>query len=388
MKVKFKIICIKIIWILSRIFCVFPLQENKIIFLSYDGKQYSDSPKYISDYILLHDSNMKIVWAFEKNIDVNNYNLNNKITRCYKGTPSYLYHLFTSKEIVVNDFISTLFRLRKGQILLNTWHGGGTFKTIGMSRKHITEYDPFFYKAHALNTSAYLLSSEYFKETVVTRSFLFYGEVIPSGLPRNANLFRNNIEEKEKVYKKFDISSKEEVLLVLYAPTYRNYTVDCNIEDELLDLKKCKNAFKARYNKNVIFLNRSHHIMSKAAISGNYKDATNYPDMQELIAAADVLISDYSSCIWDFSLTRKPVFIYAPDLNVYEENIDFFMPVREWPFPLASNNEELIENVEKFNLNIYLSELEKYMKPLKSYEGPNSIKIACDWLEEKRKESV
>ena len=388
-----KIFALKIIWGLSKIFCAFSLVNNKIFFLSYNGKQYSDSPKYISDYLLKNSNNLKIVWGFNKNFNIEQAQIPIQIKVCKKGSFFFLYHLMTAKEIVINDFISTAFCLRKNQVLLNTWHGGGTFKTIGMSRRLISDYDEFFYKAHAKNTTAFSLSSKYFKETVVTRSFLFFGETISCGMPRNAILFNpcDDISDiKGKVLQKYNISTTKPILIVLYAPTYRNYTADKNIDNEIqrIDFDKCKEAFERRFNKKTIIFNRSHHAMNTHSVKGEYIDVTDYQDMQELIIASDFLISDYSSCMWDFALTKKPIFVYAPDLEIYEAQIDFFMPAEKWAFPLARNNKELIENIERFDLNKYISELEDYMTPLESYEGPDSVKLICDWLDKKRRETI
>ena len=386
---KVKIIIIKFVWLLSRIFCIIPVDNNKIMFLSYDGGQYSDSPKYISDYYLVRNRNLKQVWGFDKDFDYFSNDISSAIICCRKGTIAFLYHLFTAKEIVINDFMSTAFRLRRNQVLLNTWHGGGTFKTIGMSRNETSDYDEFFYKAHARNTTAFSLSSEYFKETVVTRSFLFYGETINSGMPRNFILFKDGeaIRLRHKVLKHFNINESEDIKLILYAPTYRNYTQNKRLDKgfELLDIDKCRNAFLKRFKGKVILLNRSHHVMSGEQVIGDTINATKYPDMQELIIASDVLISDYSSCMWDFALTGKPIFVYAPDLSTYESKIDFFMPAQEWPFPLAYNNDELEKNICKFDSESYKIKLKKYMDPLRSYEGPDSVEKVCFWLDQHRK---
>ena len=386
-KTKLKIICTNIIWTISRIMCIFPLEDNKIFFMSYDGKQYSDSPKYVSDYLLLNNKDIKQVWGFNKDFDYKKSKPAEGIICCKKGTLSFLYHLFTAKEIVINDFISTLFKLRKNQVLLNTWHGGGTFKTIGMSRNIISDYDEFFYKAHAKNTSAFSLSSEYFKETVVTRSFLFYGETISTGMPRNAILFQQGSHIREKVLTSFDINYKMNPLVVLYAPTYRNYTENnsLDVSFEPIDFDRCCDNFCKIYKRPVIILNRSHHIMSGSQYVGVCKDATKYLDMQELIIASDILISDYSSCMWDFAITKKPIFVYAPDLETYQNNIDFFMPVQDWAFSVALNNQELENNILSYDEEKYGADLEKYMTPLRSYESAKSVELVCFWLEKKRK---
>lgn len=385
-KIYVKILAVKITWFLSKIFWILPLDNNKLFFSSFDGKQYSDSPKYISDYMLKKYPELKIVWGFNKTLNLDKTVIDPKIICCKKGTIKYYINLYTSKQIITNDFISTTFKLRENQILLNTWHGGGTFKTIGMTRKDVTAYDKFFYEAHANNTSAFLLSSEYFKDTVVSKSFLFSGETIKSGLPRNAILFSNDLNIKRKVLNTYGIDDENDAMVVLYAPTYRNFTLSNNVDSkyEFLDFDKCKYAFEQKFKKNVIMLNRSHHAMNNVQIKGCYIDATNYPDMQELLIAADVLISDYSSCMWDYSIMKKPIFLYVPDLLDYKENIDFFMSIDKWAFSKAYNNEELINNIMQFEANKYQIGLNEYLEPLVSYENKNSIAIVCEWLNSKR----
>ena len=157
-----------------------------------------------------------------------------------------------------------------------------------------------------------------------------------------------------------------------------------NSSYELIDFDLCANAFQKRFGKKTVVFNRSHHIMEGIQASGSCVNVTNYPDMQELIIASDVLISDYSSCMWDYSLTKKPIFVYAPDLHEYENNIDFFMPAGDWGFPLAKNNAELAKNILSFSNEDYQTKLENYMSPLGSYEGINATRIVCEWLNQKR----
>ena len=206
-------------------------------------------------------------------------------------------------------------------------------------------------------------------------------------MPRNAVLFHDGRDIREKVIKEFEIPEEDNPLLVLYAPTYRNYTSNNSMDAsfELIDFDRCSKNFCKLYNRPVVILNRSHHIMGGSQSKGTSKDATQYPDMQELIIASDVLISDYSSCMWDFALTKKPIYVYAPDLEIYQSNIDFFMPAQEWAFPLALNNQDLEINILSYNESRYQDNLAKYMAPLRSYEGPNSVKLICSWLDKNRK---
>ena len=110
-------------------------------------------------------------------------------------------------------------------------------------------------------------------------------------------------------------------------------------------------------------------------------NVSGYADMQELICAADVLITDYSSSVWDFSLTGKPCFIYANDLSAYKEERNFYTPIEEWPFALAETNEELHENILNFDPEVYKHKVEEHHKELGSYETGHACEALYELLE-------
>ena len=69
--------------------------------------------------------------------------------------------------------------------------------------------------------------------------------------------------------------------------------------------------------------------------------------MQELLAAADMLITDYSSCIWDYSFLYRPCFLYTPDLREYLAKTGFYVDIHEWPFPICENMEDLEKQMKQ-----------------------------------------
>lgn len=90
--------------------------------------------------------------------------------------------------------------------------------------------------------------------------------------------------------------------------------------------------------------------------------------MQELLYVSDVLITDYSSSIWDFSFTNRPCFLYATDLSTYDLTQGFYTNIYDWPFPLAQNNEELIQNITQFDNAVYLDAINKHHEEFGSFE--------------------
>lgn len=363
-----------------RVFWIFKIDRNKVLFLSFNGLQYSDSPKSISDSILKNNKKINQVWAFNSKTEF--LDLQKKgIKLCKLNSLDFIYHALTSKVIVVNDFINTFLPIRKKQVLLNTWHGGGSFKTVGMTSKSRSSYDPFFYNIHKKMTSAFVSSSTYFNDTVLDRSFIYSGNILEYGLPRNDILFKNNPNILIKVKKHFGIKDNQKI--ILYAPTHRDKATDSKFLSDpknVININNCLKALSQRFNGEFCFLFRAHHIISFENLNGSSFNATNYPDIQELLYSADILLTDYSSCMWDFSLMGKPSFVFATDLNKYIDERDFFMDINDWPFPIAKNNEELSRNILNFDEKKFKTEIDKYLHDLGSFENGNATDKVASWI--------
>ena len=125
-------------------------------------------------------------------------------------------------------------------------------------------------------------------------------------------------------------------------------------------------SFSISINNSPKILLRFHPTVRKFANAnvntGNLINVTNYPDIQELMMISDIAITDYSSWIYDFVLSKKPGFIYASDIELYNDERGFYYPLERTPFPIATNNEELIKNILNFDNNEYLDKVEKFLK--------------------------
>ena len=104
--------------------------------------------------------------------------------------------------------------------------------------------------------------------------------------------------------------------------------------------------------------------------------------MQELLLVSDVLINDFSSCMWDFMLTKKPCFIFAKDLQHYIDTTDVYTPVSEWPFSKATSNEELVKNILSFDEKEYLCACKKHYTDLGGCETGKAAVLVADRIEE------
>ena len=113
---------------------------------------------------------------------------------------------------------------------------------------------------------------------------------------------------------------------------------------------------------------------------------SSYPDMQELLYVADIVISDYSSLMWDFSLTGRPCFILSDDIEEYSRTRGFYIPIEKWPYPIAHNSNELFQNIINFDEKIYLEQLKYHHNESGSFETGTAtkqlVKLICKHIKQ------
>ena len=108
-----------------------------------------------------------------------------------------------------------------------------------------------------------------------------------------------------------------------------------------------------------------------------------YPDMQELLVASDMLVTDYSSCMFDFAITGKPCFLFATDVTDYIKDRNFYFPLQSLPFPQADNNPELLQLVERFDEQEYLKKRKEFFGRLAFREDGQASQRCAKWILEK-----
>lgn len=141
--------------------------------------------------------------------------------------------------------------------------------------------------------------------------------------------------------------------------------------------KRILKALSERFGQEFVVLERKHYAVKPAVSEGVYP-ASEYPDMQELLAAADVLITDYSSSMWDFALTGKPGFLYTPDLGEYRQERDFYTPIEMWPYPYAENVDDLIRLIRNYEFREEKERRDSFFRLVNNYERGT----ACRQLKE------
>lgn len=364
-----------------RLYCLIPIKNNRLVFNSMAWKQYSCNPRYITEYLLSnYPGKFEVIWCFnepEKFLDI----VDREVKVCKSRTIESFYYHMTAKIIICNQTIGAEIPRRKGQYRINTWHGGGGgYKIIDYS-----ETSKFRARLEAKEVDLYCASSETSLRNTVRVAFQHKGEVF-KGTPRNDMLVNGNRTDiKENIFQYLKIHASDRV--VLYAPTYREGNNSRDFDKDRyeygLDYARLKKCMENRFGGNWIVAVRFHPRVRNYRLPNEYGivDATNYPDMQELMASVDAMVTDYSSSIWDFSFTRKPMFLFCTDLQEYIDKRGFNKPIQEWGVSIATSNEELENNILDFDFDEFEVSMDNQHQINGSFEDGTATKRICDYID-------
>lgn len=360
---------------------ILPIKKNKLIVWSDSFKAYGCNPKYLVEYLAenLPDT-FDIVWVTDATLPVP-VGINKAFRIVKYFSLSYLYELHTAHFIICNARTSDsyFFKKRKGQVYIQTWHSSLRLKTI---EKDAEKYLPENYINAAKSDSKkidYIISGCEFSTNIFKNSFWYSGKVLNYGTPRIDYLL--NSSKTEELFSKIGIS--DEFKYVLYAPTFRNdkdFVYDFDFEKIVLALEQStgeKWRILYRLHPNLTFDRRTN------SLSDICIDVSRYPDMQELMLASDMLITDYSSCMFDAAYTKKPCILFMKDYEKYtssERNLYF--DIFKLPFPKAYLEEELANELANFSIDAYNQNIDLFLKDIGSYETGNACKKITELIKE------
>lgn len=358
-----------------------PLKKNKIFLFSYYGSSYGCSPKYITDYLLKEYPNKQfdIVWAFN---DPKSEVYPNSIRKVKTMSLKYFYELCTSKVVITNYRTTDLYVKRKSQYYIQTWHSSLRLKQIEKDAEDVLPADYVQIAKRDSLKCDLLVSGCKYSTDIFRRSFWYDGEIFEHGTPRNDLLFRSDWQTRKAVKRRVEIPDEPRVLL--YAPTFRKDN-DLRVYD--LNFSLLSEGLKNRFGGDWIILVKLHpHLMNKSdqlIYGSNVMDVTGYDDIQELLLIADVLISDYSSLMFDFSITKRPCFLYVPDIKEYtNQDRKLYFDLDELPFISAESNEILLDKVEQFDNRSYQENLTEFLTRVGSYEEGKAAEHVTRRLQE------
>jgi len=375
---------LRCIWsIVYRLFFVFRIDNNKVLFTSFYGKGYGDSPKYIAE--ILKEYNFKLYWTINASCmdEFPPYILPLK-----KNRINWLYHMATSGVWIDNCRKQRWISKRSKQFYIQTWHGGICLKKIEMDAMGTLQKEYIEAAQHDSKMINAFISASSYQTELIKKSFWYNGDIIETGLPRSDIFYNNTKETRRKVCDCFGIDYNDGI--ILYAPTFRNSN---NLSVYNLDsdriIRVCEEKWDSRYRMIIrLHPNVSNECKqfsyNKSVINGSY-----YPDSNELICASDVIITDYSSIMFEALENSSIVFLYASDLSSYiNERDGFYFSFDELPFDFAETNNQLEKCIRNFDYKRYKLETDTFQNRIKSFNDGFASKRVVEYILEQRKQAL
>lgn len=363
-----------------------PVKKNRVMLVNDLSYKYAGNPKFVGEGLQrLYPGKFEIVVSVNDPLAYTH--LEKKGIKVVKfNSPAYFFNGLTCKVFLTNSGGFSYLPMRRSQYVINTWHGGGAYKKCGTDMYNDSKMFRKDLRLQGDHTSLFLSSCGRFTD-VISKSMLVPKEVFWGiGMPRNDVMIHGDEELRQAVREK--IGLKEDEKLILFAPTYRkindNYFKDSVAISYGVDAKRVCAAMEQRFGGKWRFAMRYHPcVVNRGDMEDmGVLDLTDYEDMQELLLAADAMINDFSSSMWDFMLTGKPSFLFAVDLDHYVATTDVYTPVSEWPFPQSVNNDELEKNILEFDEEKYAADCKRHYEALGGCETGKATELVCQRIYE------
>ncbi|WP_375491728.1 CDP-glycerol glycerophosphotransferase family protein [uncultured Jatrophihabitans sp.] len=310
-----------------------------VLFQAWAGKQYSDNPRALYEQMQRQDYDLPAVWV-RRDTSVR---MPDGVRSVVLGTREYFAALAQARYVIANDSMPPYYVKREGSTYLQTWHGT-PLKRIGFDIENAQFGNVNYLDQFAVEVTKWdaLISPNQFSTQILRRAFRYGGEVLETGYPRNDIFYAPDVEERRaEVRARLRLQPHQRV--ILWAPTWREDQRD-NTGHYSLALPFDPATWENLLGADDVLLFRGHQLLQET-VGARLQDVrqvhnvTMYPDIQDLYLAADLLITDYSSVMFDFANTRRPMIFYAWDLDHYRDHLrGFYLDfAKTVPGPVVTN---------------------------------------------------
>lgn len=361
------------------------IEPDKVIFCTTRGS-YNCNPRAIADEIIRRQLPWKLVWVVNEG-DLHDLN---DFPRELRLVPRYSYEFYREAEsarVLIDNSIGfyNLYVIKKpGQILMETWHG-----SLGLKRFETNPDRRWRRRAEQSGKDTdYVISNSDFEDGLYRNNFWKNAEILKYGHARNDILLVGDSDRRSRLISRVRqvYGIPDSARIALYGPTYRDNKTD--LRPYAVDYDRLRRALEIRFGGEWVILTRLHfevRMLARTLISAwpsFVYDASEYTDIQDLMLAADVGITDYSSWIYDYLLTGKPGFIYATDLDSVDSVRGFYFPIDTTPFPVAGDDDALEKNILEFDQDAYRVRCEEFLADKGCVDDGHAAERIVDKLEE------
>jgi CDP-glycerol glycerophosphotransferase len=319
-----------------------------VVFYDSFGGMYSDNPRAIFEELSGRGRDFSHVWAAS---DPAPFPRGTRTVR--RSDAKHLRALGRAKYLVVNAQMPGYVEKKRGAVYLQTWHGT-PLKRIGFDNPQWSLLPAGLREfAREIARWDYLISQNRFSTDIFRQAFRYEGEILETGYPRNDVL---SSPDRDAIAKRVrtELGIKDGLTAVLYAPTWRDDVVDGSGRRSF-SLELDVDLMERALGEDHVLLLRLHHAIPPAevdAVKPFVRNVSGHPDIRELYLAADVLLTDYSSAMFDFAVTGKPVLFFTYDLDTYRDDVrGFYLDFeRDAPGPLLTTTDEVIDSLRDLGI--------------------------------------
>lgn len=337
-----------------------PKNRKLVMFESFLGKQYSDNPRAVYEYMREHYPDYTLWWSADRRHLDSFQELEVKYAQRF--TLRWVFLMIRAKYWVTNSRLPLWIPKPSNTIYLQTWHGTPLKKLAAdMKEVHMPGTNTIQYKKEFLkeaNKWDYLVSPNAYSTEIFKRAFQFEGTIIESGYPRNDFLINhNNGNTLTKLKHALNLPLDKKI--ILYAPTWRDdqYYSEGKYK---FDLKMDLSSLRENLGDSYIILLRLHYLVAENLDMLEYDDFvfdfSHHEDIRELYLVSDMLITDYSSVFFDYANLKRPMLFYVYDIDAYRDKLRgfYFDFESKAPGPLVRTTDELIEAIKEFDQSGFL----------------------------------
>lgn len=358
--------------------CRKEIKNNKIVMLV---SLYGGHARQITGALIKEKIDLDIVWI------VNDLGAEkpDEVRIVYeKNWKKYIYEMETAKIWVFDDPVPYFFQKRDEQIYIQVKHWSSiTFKKFYLDDKAFCKVTKEKEKIELDGERMdYVFTGSEFDEDSCKRGLRFRGKAIRVGSARSDILFDKGV--REKVLAKFGLGKKTKICL--YVPTYRQKEFDEKGSISIsLDMKALLNVLEDKWGGTWYLFVRLHPCLGfTATIAGNEENIINvgsYSNSEELVAASDIMIADYSSITFEGAYKKEPIFLYAPDRKEYiDGERDLLIDYDKLPFPIAESNEELFQCITDFDIKEYEKKVVEFLYNYGIHEDGHASERAARFI--------
>ncbi len=346
--------------------------DNKLVVFSAHSRKYNDSPRTLYEYMINHPEykDYKMVWGLE---DPENSNLPGPAIKVKADTLTYFKYTLKAKYWITCVNIERSLHFKKKTCrYLNTWHGT-PFKHVGNDAGERKDFD-----FSAIDFFCY--ASEYDKE-IFKRAFKVREEaLLPTGLPRNDELYRVTDEKILEIKKRLNLPLEKKI--ILYAPTWRDSTdngATYSIKPPI-DTDKWEKKLGDEY----VVLFRTHGYTNKllgVTFNDTIRDYSTYPAINDLFAVSDILISDYSASMADFSILERPVLCFAYDYEQYRDERGLYLDYeKDMPSGILRTEDKVLDYIKNMDYEAECQKTKEMIKDKITYYGGHATETCLEKL--------